>query len=133
MPGSPGGRFPHSLEFDDLPLSQLMKGPGQFDWKPLDDKRNDIASRSCQPVFRIWIEDPGQPSDLLNYPAKAGVKVTTWEDRDQKPPQRNFTPDYDDERLVVALEEFSAELGARYDKDERIGFLTTGLLGMLGE
>ena len=131
--GKSAERFPHSLEFDYLPLAKLLTGPGQYNWQPLDDKLVAISGRSCQAVFRIWLEFPGQPSGLPDYLAKAGVKVTEWKDEKEKTPQKNFTPDYDDERLVVALEGFIAALGQRYDGDARVGFLTAGLLGMWGE
>lgn len=131
--GKSAERFPHSLEFDYLPLAKLLTGPGQYDWKLMDDKLVAISGRSCQAVFRIWLEFPGQPSGLPEYLAKAGVKVTEWKDEQEKPPQKHFTPDYEDERLVTALEAFIGALGQRYDGDARLGFLTVGLLGMWGE
>jgi len=131
--GQSAQRFPHSLEFDYLPMSKLLTGPGQYNWKLIDDKLVAISGRSCQAVFRIWLEFPGQPSGLPDYLVKAGVKVTEWKDDKEKTPQKNFTPDYEDERLVVALEEFIAALGQRYDGDARLGFLTAGLLGLWGE
>ena len=131
--GKSAERFPHSLEFDYLPLSKLLTGPGQYNWKPLDDKLVAISGRSCQAVFRIWLEFPGQSSGLPDYLAKAGVKVTEWKEAGEKSPKSNFTPDYEDEELVVALEGFIAALGQRYDGDARVGFLTAGLLGLWGE
>ena len=126
-------RFPHSLEFDYLPLAALLTGPGQYDWKRLDEKLEAISGRSCQAVFRIWLEFPGEPSGLPDYLVKDGVKVTEWNDAGDKTAQTNFTPDYGDERLVAALEGFIAALGRRYDGDARMGFLTAGLLGLWGE
>ena len=76
--GKSAERFPHSLEFDYLPLAKLLTGPGQYHWQSLDDKLVAISGRSCQAVFRIWLEFPGQPSGLPEYLAKAGVKVTEW-------------------------------------------------------
>ena len=80
--GKSAERFPHSLEFDYLPLAKLLTGPGQYNWQPLEKSRKS-----------------------------------------------SFTPDYEDERLIAALEEFIAALGQRYDSDTRVGFLTAGLLG----
>ena len=104
--GQSAERFPHSLEFDYLPLSKLLTGPGQYNWQSLDDKLVVISRHSCQAVFRVWLEYPGQLSGLPDYLVKAGVKVTEWKDEKEKRPQKNFTPDYEDERLVVALEGF---------------------------
>lgn len=126
-------RFPHSLEFDYLKLSDLMVGSETFNWQPLESRLNLIASRGCQAVFRIWIEYPNQPSGLPQFLRDDGVKVTTWTNTEEKPATKNITPDYEDERLVVALERFIHEFGRRYDGDKRIGFLTAGLLGAWGE
>ena len=131
--GKSAERFPHSLEFDYLPLAKLLTGPGQYHWQPLDDKLVAISGRACQAVFRIWLEFPGQPSALPDFLAKAGVKVTEWKGAGEKSPRSNFTPDYEDERLIAALEQFIAALGQRYDSDARVGFLTAGLLGSWGE
>jgi hypothetical protein len=131
--GPSAERFPHSLEFDYLPLAKLIVGPEQYDWKPLEEKLAGVSRHGCQGVFRIWLEYPGEPSGLPDYLRKAGVKVTEWKDEGEKSPQKNFTPDYEDERLVAALERFIAALGQRYDGDARVGFLTAGLLGFWGE
>lgn len=123
--------FPHSLEFDYLPLAKLMRGTSDFDWQPMEALLNKIAARGNQAVFRIWIEYPGQKSGLPDFLREQGVKVTSWKNRDDK--ATCHTPDYADERLVSALESFIAALGKRYDGDPRIGFITAGLLGSWGE
>lgn len=123
--------FPHSLEFDYLPLAKLMRGESNFDWEPLEAMLNKIAARGNQAVFRIWIEYPGQKSGVPDFLREQGVKVTSWKNPDEK--KTCFTPDYDDERMVSALESFIAALGKRYDGDPRIGFITAGLLGSWGE
>lgn len=126
-------RFPHSLEFDYVKLSDLMTGRNTFDWQPLEKRLSKISSRGCQAVFRVWIEYPGQKSGLPQFLRDEGVKVTEWTNAKEKPPQKNLTPDYEDERLVVALENFLAAFGRRYDGDPRLGYLTAGLLGEWGE
>lgn len=123
--------FPHSLEFDYLPLAKLMHGESSFDWEPLENLLNRIASRGNQTVFRIWIEYPGQKSGLPAYLSEQGVKVTRWENDAEK--KTCWSPDYEDERVVKALESFIAALGKRYDGDPRVGFITAGLLGSWGE
>lgn len=126
-------RFPHSLEFDYLKFSDLMVGPNAFDWQPLESRLDLIASRGCQAVLRIWIEYPNQASGLPQFLRDAGVEVTIWTNNEERPPTKNITPNYDDERLVEAVERFIAEFGRRYDGDKRLGFLTAGLLGAWGE
>jgi hypothetical protein len=123
--------FPHSLEFDYLSLAELMHGPSSFDWQPMEALLDKIAARGNQAVFRLWIEYPGKKSSLPDFLREQGVKVTSWKNNDEK--TTCHTPDYNDERVVAALESFLKALGKRYDGDARIGFVTAGLLGSWGE
>jgi hypothetical protein len=127
------GRFPHSMEFTYLRWGDLMQGPTEFNWKPLEDFLNGVAGRGNQAVFRVWLEYSNQETGVPKFLIDQGVKITSWTDRKENPPTKNHTPDYSDERLVSALETFIAELGHRYDNDPRIGFITAGLLGVWGE
>lgn len=128
-------RFPHSMEFSYLPLSDLMKGPNEFDWTPLENLLDDIASRRHQTVFRVWLEYPGREDGIPPFLESAGVKVTEWLNTNTAPfPEKpTRSPDYSDPRLRAALQLFISELGKRYDGDPRIGFITAGLLGSWGE
>ena len=128
-------RFPHSMEFSYLPLSELMTGPNQFNWQPLDTLLDDIASRRHQAVFRIWMEYPGRDEGIPAFLVEAGMKVTEWLNTNTAPfpPTKVRTPDYNDPKLRAALQSFIAAFGQRYDGDPRIGFITAGLLGTWGE
>src|SRR5690242_3589392 len=53
-------RFPHSMEFSYLPLSALVIGPDQYDWRPLETLLDAVAQRGHQTVFRIYLEYPGK-------------------------------------------------------------------------
>lgn len=130
-----GRKFPHSLEFDYLSLASLMTGPTNFNWAPMERLLDGIASRGCQSVFRIYMEYPRKPSGIPEYLVQAGVKVRAWTNTNTQPlpPALDHTPDYEDARLRAALTNFIAALGARYDGDPRIGFITAGLLGTWGE
>ena len=131
----PGRKFPHSLEFDYLSLASMMTGPTNFNWAPMERLLDGIASRGCQSVFRIYMEFPRKPSGVPEYLVQAGVKVRAWTNTNTQPlpPALDHTPDYEDPRLRAALTNFIAALGARYDGDPRIGFITAGLLGTWGE
>ncbi|MDB6175704.1 MAG: hypothetical protein JWL59_5015 [Chthoniobacteraceae bacterium] len=132
--GMAGDTFPHSMEFDYLPLSDLMKGAETFDWEPLEALLSGIASRGNQAILRVWLEYPGRKSGMPKFLRDQGVKVTQWKNDSEKPPADVcYSPDYADERLVGALESFVAALGQRYDGDPRIAYLTAGLLGSWGE
>lgn len=133
--GAHADRFPHSLEFDYLPLSDLMTGPNEFDWQPLERLLTDIASRRHQTVFRIWMEYPGREEGIPTFLLESGLKVTEWLNTNTAPfPAKKVrTPDYNDPKLRAALKSFIAALGERFDGDPRIGFITAGLLGTWGE
>lgn len=130
-----GRDFPHSLEFNYLSLASMMTGPSDFNWAPMEHLLDDIASRGCQSVFRIYMEYPNKPSGVPEYLVKAGVKIRKWTNTNTQPfpPAVDHTPDYEDPRLREALKNFIAALGSRYDGDPRIGFITAGLLGTWGE
>ena len=129
------GRFPHSMEFNYLALSDLVVGDGQYNWEPLDHLLDDIASRHKQAIFRIWMEYPGKEKGIPEYLAKDGVEVIQWTipKHGPFPAAEVRTPDYSNHRLRKMLTSFIAELGRRYDGDARIGFITAGLLGIWGE
>jgi hypothetical protein len=127
--------FPHSLEFGYLALSDLMVGPSKFDWSPLDRLLDDVASRGCQTVFRVWMEYPGQPTGVPGWLIADGLAMRRWTNANTQPlaPAVDHTPDYEDPRLRSALKRFIDALGRRYDGDPRVGFITAGLLGSWGE
>ncbi|MHB1307458.1 MAG: DUF4832 domain-containing protein [Limisphaerales bacterium] len=130
-----GRDFPHSLEFNYLPLAAVMEGPTRFVWAPLDKLLNDIASRGCQAIFRVYLEYPRKPSGIPQYLLDAGLRIHTYTNTNTQPfpPALVTTPDYEDPQLRAALTNFIAALGSRYDGDPRLGFVTAGLLGTWGE
>ncbi|MFZ4508228.1 MAG: DUF4832 domain-containing protein [Fimbriimonas sp.] len=131
--GEHRSKFPHSMEFGYLPLSDLMKGRGLYDWTKLERLLDDIASRGHQTVFRIYVEYPASPSGLPQFLKQEGVKVFEYASEDPNVKIPNYTPDYRDTKLQSALTEFITALGKRYDNDPRIGYVTAGLLGYWGE
>lgn len=133
--GDKRDHFPHSMEFNYLPLGKLMTGMNEFHWQPLEDLLNDVAGRGHQLVFRVWMVYPGYDEGIPEFLVKDGLMVTTWLNTNTEPfpPAEVKTPDYNDPRLRMAMRNFIAALGKKYDGDPRIGFLTAGLLGTWGE
>lgn len=127
--------FPHSLEFNYLPYSAVVKGYDEFDWKPLEKLLDDIAGRGHQAVFRIFLEYPGKKDVIPEFLVKDGLKVHKWlyTETQPLPPAPIETPDYEDKNLRRSLKSFLAAFGKKYDGDPRIGFITAGLLGTWGE
>ena len=127
--------FPHSLEFNYLPYSVLVKGYDEFDWKPMETMLDRIAARGHQAVFRIYLEYPGKKGIIPEFLVKDGLKVHKWlyTETQPEPPAPIETPDYEDKNLRKSLKSFLAAFGKKYDGDPRIGFITAGLLGTWGE
>ena len=123
--------MPYSMEWGYLPLRTLMTGPTNFDWSSLDTLLGQIASRGHQTAFRIYVDYPAQPTGIPQYLLDAGLVTHTYTDYGNN--DLSVSPDYENPLLGQALTNFIAALGARYDGDPRIGFITVGLLGFWGE
>jgi hypothetical protein len=55
--------FPHSMEFNYLPLAALVTGYDAYDWKSLEELLDGIAGRGHQAVFRVYLSiSPGRSS-----------------------------------------------------------------------
>lgn len=128
-------RFPHSMEFMYLALSDLMKAEDQFDWQPLEDLLDDIASRGNQAVIRVYVEYPGKKKGIPKYLVDQGLKIHTYINTNTAPlpPTEISTPDYEDPRLRKAFQSFIGAWGEKYDGDPRLAYITAGLLGTWGE
>ncbi len=129
------GRFPHSMEFSYLALSELMTGPETFNWQPLEELLDDVASRGNQTIFRVFLEYPAKKEGIPGFLVKQGLKVHVYKNTNTAPlpPAESRTPDYSDLNLRAALKSFITALGERYDGDPRIAYITAGLLGTWGE
>lgn len=123
--------FPHSLEWTYFQLKDVQSGYQDFRWSFLDNLLNRVAGRGHQAVFRTYLDYPnvgyGVPDFLSHVPKRA------YSDYDNGVNGTSFSPDYNHPDLRRALTNFIAALGARYDGDPRIGFITIGLLGFWGE
>lgn len=133
--GDVRSRFPHSLEFNYIAYSDLVKDFDVYDWDPLERLLNDVASRGHQAVIRIYLEYPKKSGVIPPFLIDAGLKVHRYLNTNTQPfpPAQVETPDYEDVHLRRSLREFIAAFGKRYDNDPRLGFITAGLLGTWGE
>lgn len=130
--------FPHSMEFQYFPLSDFVKDYGVYEWRPLEDFLDAVSQRGNQAVFRVFLEYPGIPTSggaIPDFLIRDGLVVHRYSDSRllENSTMEMVTPDYEDGRLRRVLQEFIRALGARYDGDPRIGFITAGLLGYWGE
>jgi hypothetical protein len=127
--------FPHSMEWVYTSLRNLMNGPDSFTFETgIEPQLQSIASRGHQAAMRVYLDYPGRPSGIPRFLLDDGLKVrpyTFFGNTLRK--TDSVSPDYDDPRLIEALERFIVRFGARYDGDPRIGFVTLGLIGFWGE
>lgn len=124
--------FPCAMEFRYFALDELMKGWGRYDWTPLEATLEEVRGRGRQLCFRVYSEYPGKGNRVPGFLEDEGVKVVRWEG-DNTYEATNYTPDYESPIFRKAMKEFIAALGEKYDGDERVGFVTIGLLGSWGE
>ncbi|WP_347586699.1 DUF4832 domain-containing protein [Acrocarpospora sp. B8E8] len=123
--------FPHSMEWFYLPLRDVMTGPATFDWTPLERQLNTIARRGHHAAFRFYLDYPAKPTGIPQFLLDQGLVTHPYQDHGNN--GVSLAPDYDDPRLVAALDRFITALGRRYDGDTRIGFIQLGLIGFWGE
>lgn len=125
------GNFPHSMEFSYFSLKELMKGPNEYDWSPVERVLQGVSERGNQIIFRVYCEYPGRGIAVPQFLIDGGVKITKWRNKDDG--VISYTPDYENQTLRKSLTDFISAMGAKYDGDPRIGFITAGILGSWGE
>lgn len=72
--------FPHSMEWNYLPLRTLMSGRTNFNWAALDALISNVASRGHQTVFRIYLDYPTLPTGIPQYLLDAGLVTHSYTD-----------------------------------------------------
>lgn len=126
-------QLPYSLEFFYLPLSKLMNNLNDFNWTELDRRLEAVASRGNHAVFRVYMDYPNKPSGIPQFLLDEGLQTYEYPEYNNGKDATSLAPDYNDEKLMGALENFIQALGARYDGDPRVGFIMIGLIGFWGE
>lgn len=115
--GDENVHFPHSLEFNYVGFTDLMKGDETFDWQPLEDLLDEISSRGHQAVFRVYLEYPEKKNVIPKFLLDDGLKVHRYLNTNTQPlpPAEVETPDYEDKNLRRALKNFIAAFGEKKD------------------
>ena len=124
-----GGIFqPYSQTFQYVSWRDLEPTPGNYrfaDWEKVWDAP---AARNKHVIFRVVLDYPTKPTGVPQWLLDAGVQMRPYTDYGG-----GLSPDYDDPRLLSALERFIAALGKRYNNHPRVAFVQLGLLGFWGE
>ena len=103
-----------------------MTGPQKFDWTVIDKALLDAEEGKMHVVLRIFLHYPDQPLRVPQWLIDQGIELRTIQSGEK-------SPQYDDPKLLVAIETFIKALGAKYDGHKNLAFLQLGLLGKWGE
>lgn len=126
-------QLPYSMEFFYLPLNKLMNNLNDFNWTELDKRLEAVAARGNHAVFRVYLDYPNKPSGIPQFLIDEGLETYSYSEYNNGKDATSLAPNYNDEHLMEALDNFIGALGARYDGDPRIGALMIGLIGFWGE
>jgi hypothetical protein len=119
---------PYSMVFQYISWRELEPVENDFRFDAWEQTWDSPAAKNKHVLFRVYIDYPGKPSGLPDWLRDAGVKETVYDDYGG-----GKSPDYNDPRMVAAMEHLIAALGQRYNQDPRIAFIQLGLLGFWGE
>lgn len=127
-----------TMEFYYIGLSDVMTGMADFPGfdTVVEPRIAASASRGKHSILRFYMDYPQPAGSYVSHTPQFliddyNLQMTPWSSVDLN--AVGSSPDYSDENLKTALNNFVAALGDRYDGDERIGFIQVGLLGFWGE
>jgi hypothetical protein len=120
---------PYSMVFLYVPWNEIEPQEGVYRFDEWERRVwSTPLARGKHVVFRVVADYPGRPSAVPRWLIAKGVKVNPYDDYGG-----GLSPDYDDSKMVSALERLIAALGHRYDRNPRVAFVQFGLLGFWGE
>ncbi|ANE48497.1 hypothetical protein SY83_21905 [Paenibacillus swuensis] len=122
--------FPHSMEWFYVSLRDVMTGYNTYNWAAIDNELNAISGRGNHAIFRVYLDYPQRPIGTPQFLIDGGLQMRSYTDLGNT---TSKAPNWNDNNLVSALERFIAAAGARYDGDNRLGFVQAGLYGFWGE
>ncbi len=103
-----------------------------FDWTALEEKLDAAAEQGYQAVFRFYYDYPGAETGVPQFLIDGGLEMKPY-DEPEDLGGSGLCPDYSDENFRKSMQNFISALGAKYDGDPRIGYITVGMLGFWGE
>ena len=111
------------LEFAYMLYNDVCKGKDVYDWTPMDNLLEKVASRGHQLVVRFRYTYVGQECAVPDYiKAWPGYEETVGKSEDED----TAFPDWRCEELQRFHLEFHKRFAERYDNDPRLAFVQTG-------
>lgn len=112
------------LEFAYFKYSDVVRGPDDYDWAPVEARLASAAARGHQMILRFHDTYPGQSTvSVPAYVANAPDHTVSYPDVEGR---RTFVPDWRSATLQTFILEFYSRFAQRYDLDARIAFLQVG-------
>jgi len=119
---------PYSMVFLYVPWKQLEPHKGDYQFEAWERTWDVDEARGKHIVFRVYVDYPSLDPGLPDWLRQEGVRETAYREHGG-----GMSPDYNDPRMVSAMERLIEALGRRYNNHPRIAFLQLGLLGFWGE
>lgn len=122
-------QLPYSMVFFPVAWNEIEPREGRYAFEEWEKKAWGVEkARGKHVVFRVYADMPGRPTGIPKWLLDKGVRMTSYTDHGG-----GQSPDYDNAKLVSAMEKLVAALGRRYDENPRVAFIQLGLLGFWGE
>src|SRR5574344_1112469 len=129
--------IPFSLEWFYVPLTPLRHTGSSYDFSYIDTILNKISSRGHQAVFRVYIDYPGKGDEVPQFIKDKGITIYTYTYQKtvngEQQTVTGYYPDFSDDTMISILTDFITQFGKKYDEDNRIAFITCGLVGHWAE
>ena len=119
---------PYSMVFQYISWAELEPMENEYRFEQWERSWDEGLGKDKHIIFRVYIDYPSKPSGLPDWLRKKGVKESSYTDYGG-----GISPDYNDPKMVAAMERLIAALGQRYNNNPRIAFIQLGLLGFWGE
>lgn len=120
---------PYSMVFQYVPWNRVEPREGEYRFKEWEDEAWNVAlAQGKHVIFRVYIDYPKLKSGMPDWLVRQGVRMTPYDEHGG-----GLAPDYDDPRMIAAMEKFIAALGQRYNNNPRVAFAQLGMLGFWGE
>ncbi len=133
IPGYSGinSNFPYGADHFYIDLKSTYIGYDNYNWTAFESKLNDAVNRGVHTSPRFWIDYPNKDYGMPVF-LQSLVPAEDYTAQGNTVGKSKL-PNWNNETLMVALEQFIAAFGAKYDGDPRIFMVEAGLYGFWGE
>lgn len=112
-----------TLEFSYMLFNEVVTDSGVYNWSPVEQKLDAIASRDHQAIFRFRYVYPGYETSVPQYILNRDDYNETIGNSEGK--ETRF-PDWTNDELKRFTLEFYTKFAERYDNDPRLAFIQVG-------